>query len=193
MRVRGIQWVVCLMAIVVIGWHPVLFAQDDGDRASITEDGPQAWFTFSPVAPKPGELITFNAAPSSGDVGLISFQWETTGDGGHDRVGSMMRRSFADAGEYPVTLTVHDALGRIGRVTRVIQVGEQGVNLSIETKPSELTVYIDGERRGQTPIELRVEPGERSLRLRHYWRGTWEVMLDLRHVQSLTLELSLWE
>lgn len=179
-----------MAVVIVIACHQALFAQAGGESAT---DGPQAWFTFTPAAPKPGELITFDAAPSAGQGGIISYQWDTTGMGGHDRAGSLIRRSFPSAGVYPVTLTVHDALGRVGQVTRAVRVGEQGVLLTIETIPPGLTVYIDGERRGATPIELHVEPGERLLRLRHYWRGNWEVTLDLRDVQSLALELALWD
>ncbi len=181
-----------LASACLIAGSPTLGASEDGARSSITADAPTARFSFSPFEPEPGQLITFDASASEGEGGIISYQWDTTGDGSHDRAGKVIRRSYEEAGEYPVTLIVHDATGRVSKVTRVVRVGIQGAWLSITTDPPGLTVYLDGERMGVTPIELVVEPGERHLRLRHYWRGEWETAVDMSEVRSLALELVLW-
>lgn len=181
-----------IAAFVVCTLQVFALAAADGEEQSITDDAPRAWFTFSPSAPKPGELITFDATPSQGESTIISYQWDTTGDGAQDRAGTHIRTSFPQAGAYPVTLTLHDALGRVAKMTRIVRVGTDGnTTLVIHSEPSGLTVYIDGVRQGQTPLELQVEPGIRNVVLRHYWLSDWETTLDLRHVSQLSLDVVL--
>lgn len=155
------------------------------------EPEPEAWFTIVPAFPKAGDLIKFDASESIGKDGIVNYQWDTTGDGLIDRFGKTIQKSYLEPGEYPVTLTVHDALGRSKAVTRMIRVGQGGVQLEILSHPAELTVYINGVRRGLTPISLTVEPGIHRIRLRHYWLGTWETEVDLRKLTSLTLDVVL--
>lgn len=183
---------ICLVVIVLIGtWSMPLFAAQDGVIQSITEDAPLPWFTFSPSDPKPGDLVTLDASPSQGEGGILSYQWDTTGDGRNDRAGARIRTVFHEAGTYEVTLTVHDGLGRVAKVTRRIHVGSpRGVLLMLRTEPRGLDVYIDGEWKGQTPLEVVVQPGMRKLRLKHYWLSDWETILDLRSVRSLSLDLA---
>lgn len=191
-RIKSWQSVCLLVIVFVVAAHPLLFAANDEGRQSITENAPLPWFTYTPSDPKPGELVTFDASPSEGEGGILSYQWDTTEDGRNDRAGSRIRTVFNEAGKYDITLTVHDGLGRVAKVTRQIHVGSPGgVKLSLKTDPPGLTVYIDGERQGQTPLEITVEPGQRKLRLRHYWLSDWETTLDLRNVKSLALDLVL--
>lgn len=192
-------WLVALFLALVVAVYPsgVAVAQSlgpsvDGERHSITDDAPWAWFTISPENPRPGQLITFDASSSTGEGGILSYQWDTTGDGKNDRAGAVIRRSYPNEGPYPVTLTVHDGLGRVATLTRVVHVGDvSGVDLSIVTDPPGITVLIDGRRRGETPLELSVEAAKHHVQLRHYWLGEWEFDLDLRNVRYFGLDLVL--
>lgn len=184
---------IAVIVAVALTSLPAYAGVDEGIEAmgSMIEDMPVPWFTFTPAEPKPGELITLDASRSQGEGGILSYQWDVTGDGRTDRAGVQVRTTFDEPGVYDVTLTVHDGLGRAATLTRRIRVGSPGgVVVSIKTDPPGFIVFIDGVRRGQTPVELVVEPGFRLLRLRHYWLSDWQTTLDLRNVKSLGLDLT---
>jgi PKD repeat protein len=78
------------------------------DVAAIAPKPPVALFTFVPLEPKPGDLISFDASasydPDGGDI--ILYQWDF-GDGTAGE-GKQVTHTYNQAGSYPVTLTVTD-------------------------------------------------------------------------------------
>src|SRR5690625_3328402 len=133
--------------VIAVALLSVLARAEGVHALTHTPTAPAAWFVFSPMLPEPGQMVQLDASASEGEGGIASYQWDTTGDGFFDRAGQQVSVSFPNAGRYPVTLKVHDRLGRSATVTRIIQVGTGGVHLSIRSHPSDLTVYIDGEDR----------------------------------------------
>jgi PKD repeat protein len=71
---------------------------------------PRPSFTYSPVSPTVGQIITFDASGSSDpDGGIISYHWDF-GDG-TTGAGKVVEHTFGLAGNYTVTLTVTDNHG----------------------------------------------------------------------------------
>jgi hypothetical protein len=94
-----------------------------GDRCSAP---PEAAFLVEPLAPKPGQAVTLNAAPAHDANGPIQwFEWDFNGDGGFDERtrDARTRHTFARKGRYDVTLRVVDRDGDSQRVTRSVNVG----------------------------------------------------------------------
>ena len=86
---------------------------------------PSANFVFSPAEPTPGSLVTFNGLTSTAAAGrqIVSYSWDF-GDP-NDRTpgsGAQTQHRFAAAGNYNVTLTVTDDLGRTNSVAQSVKV-----------------------------------------------------------------------
>jgi PKD repeat protein len=84
--------------------------------------GPYADFTWAPLMPKVGELVTFDASASTswtegGEVPIISYEWDF-GDGTKINVTKInvtdpiATHTYNGSGIYTVTLDVTDSLGR---------------------------------------------------------------------------------
>ena len=88
--------------------------------------GPTASFTYSPSAPMPGDIITFDASGSYAPSGTImSYTWDF-GDGTVATVASpTITHSYIIDGTYTVQLTVVDNNGAQGAATAVIDVSTQ--------------------------------------------------------------------
>jgi PKD repeat protein len=87
-----------------------------------TNERPVANFSFSPVSPKVGEVITFNASTSSDPDGTIAnYRW-SFGDGamleGPDKVSAT--HSYQNPGTFQVTLYVQDDQGALSAPQVVI-------------------------------------------------------------------------
>jgi PKD repeat protein len=75
---------------------------------------PTASVTYSPVSPKVGQLMTFNAAASMAQAGhqIVSWYWDF-GDGlANDEHGNDASHTYQAAGKYYMVLGVTDDLGR---------------------------------------------------------------------------------
>lgn len=84
---------------------------------------PIAAFTFSPAAPRLGEMVTFSAAGSSDPDGrIVSYEWDFDGDGVTDATGSSVTHGFDIVGARPVTLRVTDDSGAWSSVTHPVPV-----------------------------------------------------------------------
>ena len=84
---------------------------------------PNAAFTFAPLSPKVGQLVTFSAGGSGDPDGTVDmYEWDFNGDGLTDATGSSATRGFDVVGARPVTLTVTDDDGAKDSVTRVVPV-----------------------------------------------------------------------
>jgi PKD repeat protein len=83
---------------------------------------PTANFTFAPTSPKAGSSVLFDAS-SSTDEGVqcptCTFDWLI--DGEH-LTGAVVVKAFTAEGAYPVSLTVTDASGASGSITKAVEV-----------------------------------------------------------------------
>ena len=82
---------------------------------------PVACFTFTPADPAPGQVVAFDALCSENpnEDGILSYNWRF-GDGG-DAAGVRVEHAYADAGRFPVTLTVLLRLDECSFETSVTQ------------------------------------------------------------------------
>jgi PKD repeat protein len=83
---------------------------------------PTALFTFSPIDPRVGMSVVFNAAASTAPTGreIVSYEWEF-GDG-HQATGVATTHAFTVARTFTVVLTVWDNTGRKGVISRTVTV-----------------------------------------------------------------------
>jgi len=83
---------------------------------------PVAAFTFVPLNPRTGEVITFDASTSHAEPGrrIVSYAWQF----GTDRTGSgkVVTKQYDTPNIYKVTLTVTDDYGRKGQIARDVTV-----------------------------------------------------------------------
>jgi len=117
-----------------------------------------ARFEFSPQAPTEGDIVEFDASPSSAETGTLSYEWEF-GDGATGQ-GEVIDHTYDAADEYQVSLTVTDGSGATDTRVRSLLVeqasdGEQpsveayaGTDGTIETNG--LLEAIEDWRNGDT-------------------------------------------
>ena len=87
---------------------------------------PIAQFSFTPLNPGVGDVITFDASASQDPDGQIArYEWDFDGDGRTDVLGQRARVRFNSAGQANVTLTVTDIRGATGSITKTVTVGQQ--------------------------------------------------------------------
>jgi PKD repeat protein len=106
-----------------------LVVQDNlGATASTRQDvavkgneSPTAKFTFSPLSPKVGDTVYFNASASTDPDGfIVSYNWDF-GDG-QTASDVQATHQFAAAKSYSVTLVVKDNLGATGTTSQTVTV-----------------------------------------------------------------------
>jgi PKD repeat protein len=75
-------------------------------------DAPKADFVFSPDAPRPGQLVQFNAGTSTSVAGhdIVTYHWDF-GDGVQGD-GITATHTYAEAGVYDVVLSIADDTGQ---------------------------------------------------------------------------------
>jgi len=113
------------------------FAAKATASVTVTDtSAPTASFTFSPSTPIPTQTVFFNATSSTGGPGrrIVSFGW----DFGNGSSGSGMGTSitYATAGNYAVTLTVIDDVGKTGTASKTVTVASALPNASFTFSPS---------------------------------------------------------
>jgi PKD repeat protein len=103
---------------------------------------PVASFTYSPLSPVVGDMISFDASGSSdADGTIVSFEWNF-GDSAAG-TGVTAVHAYAAADTYTVTLTVTDDDGLTGTATDDVPVSPGapiGPNFSISASPSSLAI-----------------------------------------------------
>jgi PKD repeat protein len=89
---------------------------------TITTDAPTADFTFSQLPPNAAHTMQFNSSGSTAATGrtIASYAWDF-GDGGSSTLASPSH-AYAAGASYNVTLSVTDSTGKVGRVTKTVQV-----------------------------------------------------------------------
>ncbi len=101
----------------------------DADGSSLADIGafeyqrvpPSPAFSFAPVAPLFGDLVTFDGSETSDvDGDPLNFVW-SLGDGG-TAIGSPTSRNYALPGTYQATLTATDSTGLSAAVTHPVSV-----------------------------------------------------------------------
>ncbi|MFH0811166.1 MAG: PKD domain-containing protein, partial [Pseudomonadota bacterium] len=110
------------------------YAPDDADRRNdvigreITTKmlaNPVAAFTYSPLAPKPGQALTFDASASYDPDGSITrYTWEFGDD--QTAEGKIVTYTYQEEGEYDVLLKVRDNKALGGTIIRTVFVVEEG-------------------------------------------------------------------
>jgi PKD repeat protein len=94
---------------------------------STSNQAPVAMFTFAPITPAIGQLITLNGSSSYDPDGTITaYQWDLDGNGTPDAIGPVTTVRFYSAGLRSVRLTVTDNAGLTNSVTQGINVGTSG-------------------------------------------------------------------
>jgi len=106
-----------------------LVVTDDAGRQGVTTasvtistDSPTADFTFSQLPPAAAHNMQFNSSGSQAAPGrtIASYAWDF-GDGGSSTLASPAH-AYAAGASYNVTLTITDSTGKVGRVTKTVQV-----------------------------------------------------------------------
>ncbi|HEU4935184.1 MAG TPA: PKD domain-containing protein [Vicinamibacterales bacterium] len=89
---------------------------------TVTTDAPTADFTFSQLPPSTAHTMQFNSSGSQAAPGrtIASYSWDF-GDGSSSTLASPTH-AYGAAASYNVTLTVTDSTGKVGRVTKTVQV-----------------------------------------------------------------------
>ncbi len=86
---------------------------------------PQAQFSLSPITPKVGDEVVFDASASKdADGQIIEYLWDF-GDGSPEESGQTVIHVYSAVGRYTVTLTVTDDQGLSNSVEKAVSVSEQ--------------------------------------------------------------------
>jgi PKD repeat protein len=98
---------------------------------------PTATFLFAPAAPSVGQQVSFNGSQSQATPGhsIVSYTWDF-GDGSGGS-GATTTHAYTAAGQYIVTLTTKDDVGRTSTPSaQTITVGNGGTNADFNFSPS---------------------------------------------------------
>jgi len=114
---------------------------NDGLNGSVVHTvnvGVVATFTFSPLAPNPGDVVTFNATASYSPGGTVAnYTWDF--DDGNVTVvnDTVIAHTFSTGGSYTVNLAVTDNFTRQAWVTHTVNVGAPVANFTFwPSKPN---------------------------------------------------------
>ncbi|MDD5649523.1 MAG: PKD domain-containing protein [Candidatus Nanoarchaeia archaeon] len=88
---------------------------------AVADAVPVADFTFNPVNPNEGSLVSFSDLSNLGYDGPLTYQWNF-GDGSVNDTSKNPTHTYVDNGAYTVVLTVKDSDGSIASDTTPIQV-----------------------------------------------------------------------
>jgi len=103
---------------------------------------PSASFTFSPLYPKPGENVIFNASASTPDGGIIvSYRWDFGDGNSTDTSDPIIVHSYNFSGLFNVTLTVIDSEGCTDLTWKNVHVFVRDIAI-VEVIPSTNQTYI---------------------------------------------------
>ena len=92
---------------------------------AVTADtsGPDAAFEVSPSSPQAGDSVAFDASASSdSDGSLTEFEWDLDGDGQYEATGQSVSHTYAESGEFSVSLRVTDSDGLTDTTSQTVSV-----------------------------------------------------------------------
>jgi len=69
-----------------------------------------------------GAQLELNGSDSAASAGIAAYAWDVDANGTVDETGATPTHTFDELGDYPVTLTVTDALGNTAAATTVVEV-----------------------------------------------------------------------
>ncbi|MFD6178232.1 MULTISPECIES: PQQ-dependent sugar dehydrogenase [unclassified Isoptericola] len=95
---------------------------------------PQARFTTTPDSSSSAPLeVTFDASASSDPDGdALTYDWDVDGDGTFDLSGVTAKYTYTELGQYTARLRVTDASGKRSLTSKVISVGNQAPEVTVE-------------------------------------------------------------
>ena len=97
--------------------------------------GPRAEFTATPTTGYPPLEVAFDAGDSSSPAGAILFYKWDFGDG-ETGDNETVSHAYNTKGTYPVTLTVTDSSGGVGRVTHAVEALNHSPKASFKMTPN---------------------------------------------------------
>jgi PKD repeat protein len=108
---------------------------------SVDADDPEAAFSISNSKPLPEEDVTFDASESSAPAGEIeSYEWSYEVSDDYDDetyIGESFSHSYAENGQYEITLEVTDNGGGTDSTTKTVDVGGEDPTASFTISPSQ--------------------------------------------------------
>ncbi len=95
---------------------------------------PQAAFTVTPQSSSEAPLeVTFDASTSTDPEGdALTYEWDVDGDGTFDYTGVEATHTYTEIAAYTARLRVTDASGKFSLTSRVVSVGNQAPEVTIE-------------------------------------------------------------
>lgn len=106
---------------------------------TVLDDGLNAFYTFSPDPAEQNELITFVDGSSSDQSTVVAWIWDFDSNIYSVSSDTNQTYSFPIAGQYPVTLTVYDALGCQDTYSTLINISDPEIWI-----PNVITINDDG-------------------------------------------------
>lgn len=115
---------------------------DTTTRMIVVEDGPEplsAALSADPEEAEVGEMVTFNASESTGDI--VEYRFDFDDGTTEETTDSVVTHSFDEQGEYAVTVTVEDEEGDTDEETVFVSVFDpDSVTASLELSVTEVEV-----------------------------------------------------
>jgi PKD repeat protein len=110
-------------------------------QIEVTNQSPSASFSVSPDDVETGEQVAFDASESTDPDGTIeTYEWDFDGDGTFEATGSTVEHTFADSGDYDVTLRVTDDAGQTASTSTSITVSNPAPTAVVEWSPTSPSV-----------------------------------------------------
>jgi len=114
---------------------------------------PIAAFTYSPLFPQVGQVVTLSGAPSSDpDGSIVSYLWDRDGDGAPDASGQTVQATYSSSGTALVTLTVTDDDGLTSSATQAVVIGPSSGPAGAPSMGTTPGVYIWGTDRWHVTV-----------------------------------------
>ena len=92
---------------------------------------PTAAFSYTPLAPRAGEEVTFTAAATDSDGSVAAYSWDFDADGTEDASGPVATYTFEDDGTFSVRLDVTDDEGATDNQVEQVSVADRFTSVTI--------------------------------------------------------------
>ena len=134
---------------------------DDGATGTVsqvvdlgpTQQPPIAVFTYSPLFPQVGQVVTLSGVSSSDpDGSIISYLWDRDGDGLADASGQTVQATYSSSGAVPITLTVTDNDGLTSSATQAVVISSSSGPAGAPSMGTTAGVYVWGTDRWHVTV-----------------------------------------